>query len=387
MAPVADLSLCMIVRNEAKHLEACLASARPWVGEIVVVDTGSSDDSRAIASRWGARLFEAPWRDDFSLARNRSLQEARCPWILVLDADERLEVDDPCWSRPLLAAPEHLLGFRLPITLHPDWTPTEVLRLFRNRADLRYSGVIHEQLSLQQQPESCVQPLQKVQLQHVPYDRAHFESKLSRNCEHLERHRLAHPHDHFQLWHLARIQLEIGNLERAALLLDEMARAIASPGQSTGTRPGALASARLRLEAFRYELALARTLSPDAERGLCSAAALAFPRCPLFSLGAARASRQLGRNAEALQWYRHTYRLWRSGRYDRTLIYRHSQIGPGALMAAGQLLAILGRQQLAGRVVGEAARQASALAAAAAPTTKDGAQSQQAWAPAEPPRR
>ncbi len=62
----------------------------PWVRELIVVDTGSSDDTPSIAERCGARVFSFPWNNDFSAARNFSLRQANEPWILVLDADERL---------------------------------------------------------------------------------------------------------------------------------------------------------------------------------------------------------------------------------------------------------------------------------------------------------
>lgn len=84
------ISLCMVVKNEAEYLEDCLKHISPWVRELIVVDTGSSDDTPAIAERCGARVFSFPWNNDFSAARNFSLRQANEPWILVLDADERL---------------------------------------------------------------------------------------------------------------------------------------------------------------------------------------------------------------------------------------------------------------------------------------------------------
>ena len=68
------LSLCMIVRDSTTTLPACLESIRPWIDELIVVDTGSVDDTREIARRFGARVFEFPWIDDFAAARNESLK-------------------------------------------------------------------------------------------------------------------------------------------------------------------------------------------------------------------------------------------------------------------------------------------------------------------------
>lgn len=70
----------MIVRDSARTLPPCLASISPWVDEMIVVDTGSKDDTRAIARHHGATIFEFPWCDDFAAARNESLRHARGDW-------------------------------------------------------------------------------------------------------------------------------------------------------------------------------------------------------------------------------------------------------------------------------------------------------------------
>ena len=82
------LSLCMIVKNEEKYLVSCLNSVRNIVDEIIIVDTGSTDKTKAIAEIFGAKLFDLPWTGDFSTARNYSLRQATGQWILILDADE-----------------------------------------------------------------------------------------------------------------------------------------------------------------------------------------------------------------------------------------------------------------------------------------------------------
>ena len=82
------ISACYIVRNEAAKLARSLESLRGAADEIVVVDTGSTDDTRKVAEQNGARVFSFPWQDDFSAARNVSLTHATGDWILVVDADE-----------------------------------------------------------------------------------------------------------------------------------------------------------------------------------------------------------------------------------------------------------------------------------------------------------
>src|SRR5436309_8928498 len=96
----------MIVRNEAARLAACLDSAGPAVDEIVVVDTGSTDGTQALARAEGARVVEWSWRDDFAAARNQALALARGPWVLVLDGDERLAPGAAARVRELAATGE-----------------------------------------------------------------------------------------------------------------------------------------------------------------------------------------------------------------------------------------------------------------------------------------
>jgi tetratricopeptide (TPR) repeat protein len=84
------LSLVMIARNEAHHIERCLFSVREHVDAMFVLDTGSTDGTADIARRAGARVDTFPWCDDFSAARNAALQRADADWALVLDADEWL---------------------------------------------------------------------------------------------------------------------------------------------------------------------------------------------------------------------------------------------------------------------------------------------------------
>ncbi len=82
------LSLALIVKNEARCLGRCLSSVREIVQEIVLVDTGSTDDTLRIAADFGARIFHFQWRNDVAAARNHALDQVTGDWVLVLDADE-----------------------------------------------------------------------------------------------------------------------------------------------------------------------------------------------------------------------------------------------------------------------------------------------------------
>ena len=87
-----SLSLCMIVKNEERNLPRCLDSVRDLVGEIVIVDTGSTDRTPGIAAEYGAKVVPFDFtRVDFAAARNCSIAHATGRWILVLDADETMD--------------------------------------------------------------------------------------------------------------------------------------------------------------------------------------------------------------------------------------------------------------------------------------------------------
>jgi glycosyltransferase involved in cell wall biosynthesis len=88
------LSLCMIVRDEAEVLARCLDSVADLADEIVIVDTGSLDDTISIALRYDAKVLRYAWHDDFAAARNYSFKHATSPYILWLDADDVLPPED-----------------------------------------------------------------------------------------------------------------------------------------------------------------------------------------------------------------------------------------------------------------------------------------------------
>jgi tetratricopeptide (TPR) repeat protein len=153
-----SITLCMIVRDEEAMLEACLASARASVDDMVVVDTGSADATKRIARDAGARVFDFVWRDDFAAARNAALRHASGDWILVLDADERLVSDGASRLRIAVDCAKFDCGMlRLHDALRVD-TPLEevvsgrerqaeiqlVPRLLRRTDGLAYIDAIHE---------------------------------------------------------------------------------------------------------------------------------------------------------------------------------------------------------------------------------------------------
>lgn len=141
------LGVCMIVRDEADRLERSLGSVRGLVDEIVVVDTGSVDGSPAVARALGARVVHAAWTDDFSAARNRSLEASTADVRIVLDADEWIEEGRAEFAalRDLADGEAAALVQRSTLTTPAGETTsdTRLVRVLPRGA--RYVGRIHEQ--------------------------------------------------------------------------------------------------------------------------------------------------------------------------------------------------------------------------------------------------
>jgi len=159
------LSVAMIVRDEAELLAGCLTSLADIADEVCLVDTGSRDGTPDIARRFGARVESFEWCDDFAAARNASLRLCAGRWILVLDADERIDADDAPRLRGLVSGePDaayrfvtrnytnqtNLGGFNPCTPRDPNaggfrgWTPSTKVRLFPNVPEARFEGKVHE---------------------------------------------------------------------------------------------------------------------------------------------------------------------------------------------------------------------------------------------------
>jgi Flp pilus assembly protein TadD len=166
---VSCLALSMIVRNAAQLLPACLASVRGIVDETVIADTGSTDETVAVATNLGAQVISIPWTDDFAAARNLALAAVKSDWVLVLDADEQLDdqaasqiaslfagscadayqvttrnyvqsLEDRIWDRT--AKPN---DSRLPAAkTYPAYIEDENVRLFRRDSHVYFVGRVHE---------------------------------------------------------------------------------------------------------------------------------------------------------------------------------------------------------------------------------------------------
>lgn len=151
---MTEISLCMIVRDEAQCLARCLESVSGAVDEIIILDTGSQDNTKEIARRFTAHVYDYVWEDDFAAARNAAFSRAGKPFLFWLDADDVLDRSE---REKLIALKarldERVDAVMLPyhVAFHEDGTPSlfyERERIVRRGAGFVFSGVVHEAMAV-----------------------------------------------------------------------------------------------------------------------------------------------------------------------------------------------------------------------------------------------
>ena len=199
----------LITRNEETHLGHCLNSVAGLVDDLVVVDTGSTDDTVAIARRAGARVGHLAWTDDFAAARNHAIGLCRTPWALYIDADERIA---PGAHEPLrsMIDPRWLAA---DVLLRPkvNYTRYRLTRLFRIDPRIRFQGAIHETLryALAAISGGADVGLTALEIDHFGYE-GDLSRKHKRNLPLLERCAAEFPERVFYWFHLTETLLGLG---------------------------------------------------------------------------------------------------------------------------------------------------------------------------------
>ena len=198
---VIRVSACVIVKNEAENLPRWLAGMRRVADEMIVVDTGSTDDTAAIAAAAGARVISFPWRDDFAAAKNFALDQARGRWIIFPDADEYFTEASLERIPQLLRQGDrdNSVGGYLCRLVNIDKddggrvsSVTTQVRIFRHLRQLRYQGSVHETLAIPRGKKLLLVP--DITIHHTGYSREIVREKLQRNLALLEKNRKEHKH-------------------------------------------------------------------------------------------------------------------------------------------------------------------------------------------------
>lgn len=140
------LSVCIIAKNEERNLQRCLESIKGIADEVILVDTGSVDNTISIAEKYDAKVIKFPWQNNFSFARNKALEMASKDWILCIDCDEALDSSQIYEIKSFLSN-SSTLGFRLKLINIIDNKAYEgkyILRIIKNNSGFYYSGKINE---------------------------------------------------------------------------------------------------------------------------------------------------------------------------------------------------------------------------------------------------
>ena len=275
------ITACYIVKDEAAVLARSLAYLPEQVDELLIADTGSTDDTISVGKSYGAQVWSIPWQDDFSRARNAVLERAKGDWIVFLDADEYLSDETVGHLRTIIEAlhPTEAKGIlmrRLDIDADQDnevLADAYVLRIFRNSPQLRYEGRIHEGLTWQ---GAAVQPVvtaspEDLMLYHTGYSSTLSEAKAKRNLKLLLQDIRETTHPERLYGYLADAYLGVGNEQQA----EHFARLDVQQGRRATT----YASRSYRILLQLLSAAVGRS---QERRELCLAAVRDFPEIPEF---------------------------------------------------------------------------------------------------------
>ncbi|GKU25991.1 tetratricopeptide repeat-containing glycosyltransferase family 2 protein [Clostridium folliculivorans] len=218
-----EISLCMIVKDEEKTLPVCLNSIKDLVDEIIIVDTGSKDKTIDIAKSFSAKIYSFNWNNDFSEARNESLKHATKDWILIMDADEELYLEDKERLRALLSSElkEDAIYFFQGISYlgekidEGNITTSLNPRLFKNNRGIHYEGQIHNQLVYISNEVSVIE--EYIKIHHYGYlnEKIILKKKPDRNIPILEEQIKRNSKDGFAYFNLGTEYYYLGSIEKA----------------------------------------------------------------------------------------------------------------------------------------------------------------------------
>ena len=217
------LSLCMIVKNEQEFLPDCLESVRNIADQIVIIDTGSIDNTVAIAKRYGAEVHYFKWCDDFSAARNESIKYASCGWIFWIDADERLLPDSIPELKSLMKYENKPVIYKVHIRNiikdGQNHSLSNAHRLFNNYRGISFSGRIHEQVSPSVAKLRGEERDSNISIYHIGYnlEGKQAEAKMERNRKLLENMAREFPNDAYAHYTLAQYYGMMNKPEKALI--------------------------------------------------------------------------------------------------------------------------------------------------------------------------
>ena len=227
---MVQLSLCMIVKNEAANLAQCLTSVKDLVDEMVILDTGSSDRTLEIAKEFGVITASQEWGDDFAAARNEALKLVTGDWVLVLDGDEVFNINAIKDLKSAIAQENTLVVNLIRHEIGASQSPySAVSRLFRNHPAIKFSRPYHETIDdsvlelLKQEPHWNIVELPIVSILHSGYtpESLQTKDKANRAKSLLEKAFKENPNDPYICSKLGALYLQLGQEKEGLKLLKQ----------------------------------------------------------------------------------------------------------------------------------------------------------------------
>lgn len=213
---MTSIALVMIVKNEEKILSRCLNSIKNFVDDIIIADTGSTDDSKKIALSFGAKVYDYKWNDNFSDARNYALKHSKCKYNIILDADEYVVkwdkknisnfIDNSFDSIGRIIIKNFFMN-KNDKTIYKDYAS----RLFPN--GIFFTGKIHEQLDTKL-PRKTV----PIEVEHDGYIN---KNKSARNILLLRALILENPSDPYYLYQISKEYKGLDNYQQANVYIEK----------------------------------------------------------------------------------------------------------------------------------------------------------------------
>lgn len=340
-----NLTLAVMVRDDAQNLDRCLASMRPFVDQILVLDTGSKDDSVAVAKKHGAFVHEIEWPNNFSIALNEMLSKVETPWTLRLDSDEW--VDEP-QARAIkeLTKHEKVCGYYLIRRDLADesgkFDEIHVLRLWRTHEKILYEGAVHEVIRHSRFEEAW--PGKKLLTSDIYFWHDGYihqvKEKGQRNLEILRQEVIDHPEKLEARAMLATTLHGMGDAEGKPML-DSLVADLLKP-DFVGIPP---TQAALAL-AMYMELIPAEAANDPATELLIKKVLEWFPKNPVLLFYAGVLERKRGDLERALRMFLKVEALAESGEYDRGMSIPAEFLGERLWKSLGFVATKLGREDV-----------------------------------------
>lgn len=338
-----SISLAVMVRDDATRLKRCIESVKDAVDEVVVLDTGSQDETLEVARAAGAAVSEAQWDGSFSSGLNKLLHEVKTDWTLRLDSDEWFESNPSSLLHEAMERRDHY-GYRIVRRdlLHDGrYRELSIFRLWRTHPELRYEGLVHENIT----NESISKAFPGKTIEALPLWFWHDgyadqnNSKLARNIKLLEEELRVRPNQPYYRAMRAVMYRDLNDPKFLPELESVADEALAEMTPATRLYAGVFSSLlqstpETKIREARIGKVIERSWSWFG----------AYPGV-LWAIGLAETRR--GNMDEALRAYLRLQELAESGQYETSMPFDPSILGPYLWNALGFTANRIGRMDIA----------------------------------------